>query len=615
MATLNGTEGNDSLSGTDSADSISGFGGNDFLAGGNGVDTVVGGSGNDTVYGDGGDDWLEGGTGNDSLSGGSGQDNIVFREFGVANADTIGSFDAGWDRIQLDVAAFANLGANGRFASGDARFYAAAGATGGHDADDRIIYNTSTGQLFYDADGNGPGGAQLIGTFQGAPNITATDINVFGTPTPSANVISGTSGNDSLVGTSGPDSISGFGGDDTISGLDGNDTLDGGDGNDNIVGGQGRDLLIGGAGNDTLDGIGKVTTGPGLEQEADTLSGGVGDDVYWVSVNDVIVADPGGVDTVQAVDASWTLGDGLENLILGESPEGGGAQNGTGNALDNLIDASGIEGPGSTLSGLGGNDTLVGSQKGGTLLGGDGNDLLRGVLGGAHSYVMDGGAGTDTLMGSGNGDIYVFDVQPGATNADSISAFVNADKIDLDERAMGALGASGAFSSGDPRFYAAAGASGGHDADDRVVYDTTSGNLWYDADGNGAGPAQLIETLPGAPATLSATDITVINGGASGSTINGTSGNDSLVGGPGNDAISGFGGNDTIDGGSGADSMAGGPGDDVYFVDNPSDVIVEQQNEGIDEVRTAVGYFLPAFVNNLTLLPDAGGINGIGNRS
>src|SRR3954465_4646903 len=128
MATLNGTEGNDSLSGTDAADSISGFGGNDFLSGGNGVDTVVGGSGNDTVYGDGGDDWLEGGTGNDSLSGGSGQDSIVFREFGAANADPIGSFDAGWDRIQLDVAAFANIGANGRFASGDARFYAAAGA-------------------------------------------------------------------------------------------------------------------------------------------------------------------------------------------------------------------------------------------------------------------------------------------------------------------------------------------------------------------------------------------------------------------------------------------------------------------------------------------------------
>src|SRR5438105_4673990 len=609
-----------SIDGTAGADLIQGFGGNDFLLGGAGADRVLGGAGNDTVGGNDGNDWVEGGAGNDTVSGGSGQDSFAFHEFGAANADVLNDFAGNWDNIQLDAAAFTQIGATGRFASGDVRFYAAPGATGGHDADDRVVYNTSTGQLFYDDDGSGPDATQLIATLSGAPTLSATDINVFGTatptptptPTPSGNVINGTAGNDSLVGTSGPDSISGFGGDDTIDGLAGNDTLDGGDGNDNIVGREGLDLLIGGAGNDTLDGIAK-TSGGGIEQEADTLPGGLGDDVYWVSVTDIIVADPGGVDTVHGVDTSWTLADGLDNLILGESPSGGGAQNGTGNALDNLIDASGIEGAGSILSGLGGNDTLIGSQKGGTLLGGDGNDVLRGILFNAHGYVMDGGAGNDTLTGSGEGDIYVFDVQPGATNADLITAFVNADKIDLDESAMGTLGAPGAFSSGDPRFYAAAGASGGHDADDRIVYDTTSGNLWYDADGNGAGSAQLIATLQGAPTTLSDTDITVINGGASGSTINGTSGNDSLVGGPGNDTINGFGGNDTIDGGRGADSMVGGPGDDVYFVDSPSDVIVEQQSEGIDEVRTTVGYNLPAFVNNLTLLASAGGANGIGN--
>src|SRR5207248_8503911 len=122
----------------------------------------------------------------------------------------------------------------------------------------------------------------------------------------------------------------------------------------------------------------------------------------------------------------------------------GGAQNGTGNALDNLIDASGIEGAGSILSGRGGNDTLVGSQKGGTLLGGDGNDVLRGVLGGAHSYVMDGGAGNDTLTGSGSGDTYVFDVQPGAANADLSTSVVTHDKIQPDASAMSALSTSGA---------------------------------------------------------------------------------------------------------------------------------------------------------------------------
>src|SRR5258708_922079 len=94
MATLNGTNGNDTIIGTTDADTINGLGGNDFLAGDSGDDSIVGGAGNDTLYGDGGNDWLEGGAGNDSMSGGGGHDNIVFREFAAATADTIGSFHA-----------------------------------------------------------------------------------------------------------------------------------------------------------------------------------------------------------------------------------------------------------------------------------------------------------------------------------------------------------------------------------------------------------------------------------------------------------------------------------------------------------------------------------------
>src|SRR3954467_4145453 len=637
MATLNGTEGNDSLSGTDSADSISGFGGNDFLAGGNGTDTVVGGSGNDTVYGDGGDDWLEGGAGNDSLSGGSGQDNIVFREFGAANADTIGSFDAGWDRIQLDVAAFANIGASGRFTSGDARFYAAAGATGGHDADDRIIYNTSTGQLFYDADGNGPGAAHLLASFQGSPNITATDINIFGTPTPTPpGTINGTSGNDSLVGTSGPDTINGLGGDDTIYGFEANDSLYGGAGNDYLVGSDGNDSIAGGDGNDIRDG------GAGT----DTLDGGLGNDFYRVKVGDTIVADPGGNDTVE-VDGSWTLAPQLEDLTI--KPATSGTFTGTGNALDNFIDAysyhasfvlygldgndliSGGEGPGNSLYGGGGNDHLWGGGGADSIDGGDGADTLSGdygndtltggpgndsVNGGAGNDTLDGGAGNDTLYGGQDaGDAFLFTAAPGSANADLIGSFqTGLDTIHLDATVMNGLGASGAFSAGDARFYAAAGAGGGHDAADRVVYDTSSGNLLYDADGNGAGAAQLIATLQGAP-TLASTDVVVDNGTPTPTptpgTIDGTSGDDTLVGTAGPDTINGLGGNDSIRGAAGADSMSGGDGNDTldgwnhfnstsidpavdtmdggagndtYYVDNGADVLAD--SGGIDTVNS-----------------------------
>jgi Ca2+-binding RTX toxin-like protein len=177
-----GTTGDDAantLNGTAGADLIQGFGGNDFLYGDSGADRLVGGAGNDQLWDDAGNDWLEGGAGNDSLNGGGGQDSIVFREFGAANADTVGGFASGWDNIQLDVAGFSAIGATGRFAAGDVRFYAAAGATGGHDADDRIVYNTSSGQLYYDADGAGGADAQLVATIQGATPVVAPDIWVI----------------------------------------------------------------------------------------------------------------------------------------------------------------------------------------------------------------------------------------------------------------------------------------------------------------------------------------------------------------------------------------------------------------------------------------------------
>jgi Ca2+-binding RTX toxin-like protein len=97
----------------------------------------------------------------------------------AANADSVTGFASGSDKVALDNADFTSIGGEGNFASGDARFWAAAGATGGHDATDRVVYNTSTGSLYYDADGSGAGAAQLIATFTGNPAIAATDVVVI----------------------------------------------------------------------------------------------------------------------------------------------------------------------------------------------------------------------------------------------------------------------------------------------------------------------------------------------------------------------------------------------------------------------------------------------------
>jgi hypothetical protein len=41
-----------------------------------------------------------------------------------------------------------------------------------------VVYDTSSGELYYDADGNGAGAAQLIATISGAPGLAASDISV-----------------------------------------------------------------------------------------------------------------------------------------------------------------------------------------------------------------------------------------------------------------------------------------------------------------------------------------------------------------------------------------------------------------------------------------------------
>lgn len=123
-------------------------------------------------------DVIIGGAGANTITGGAGADTFVFGSFGVTS-DSITDFTTASDRLAFDSSVFTAIGGLGAFGAGDARYVEGA-FTSGQDATDRIIFNTTTGNLYYDADGSGGGAAVLIVTLTpAAATLAATDITVF----------------------------------------------------------------------------------------------------------------------------------------------------------------------------------------------------------------------------------------------------------------------------------------------------------------------------------------------------------------------------------------------------------------------------------------------------
>jgi Ca2+-binding RTX toxin-like protein len=170
---LHGGGGDDTIFGGSGNDTIFGGSGSDQLRGGRGADQLDGGSGRDTVRGGSGDDLVDGGRGRDELTGGSGWDSFVFdTSLGSRNVDTITDFNAEQDNILLSQWVFSNIWAGDLQ---EEQFHAAVGANEGQDGDDRIIYDTASGSLYYDADGSGSGDAVRFAIVSGAPSLTAED--------------------------------------------------------------------------------------------------------------------------------------------------------------------------------------------------------------------------------------------------------------------------------------------------------------------------------------------------------------------------------------------------------------------------------------------------------
>jgi Ca2+-binding RTX toxin-like protein len=164
LINLTGNTSNNTITGNDAANVLKGVAGNDTITGGAGNDTLVGGAGNDT------------------LTGGADTDYFLFdTAMNISsNLDTITDFLSGIDKLQFSKKIFKGLGTKVGNLTAD-QFWSGGDVTTAHNATDRIIYNSTTGALYYDADGSGTASSAVQVALIGVdthPSLLATDLFV-----------------------------------------------------------------------------------------------------------------------------------------------------------------------------------------------------------------------------------------------------------------------------------------------------------------------------------------------------------------------------------------------------------------------------------------------------
>ncbi|TLD45002.1 MAG: Calcium-dependent protease [Accumulibacter sp.] len=548
--------GNFSGTGNAAANVMVGGAGNDSLTGGLGADVLRGGSGDDTYWVDSlGDSVVE--------AAGEGFDKVI-----SSLSWTLG---ANVEQLSLSgTAAISGTGndrANTIWGNNNSAANTLAGGLGND------IYGVGTNDLMIELPGQGLDEAYTYGdyTLEAGVSVEYVYLNVTAGKTITgnelANYIRGNIGNDTLNGQGGNDILDGGLGADVLSGGAGDDSYTVDNAGDSAVeqGGEGNDIVYSsvswtlGANLERLSLTGSAAIiGTGNElantlygdanSAANTLTGGFGNDLYYVGFGDVVVELVGqGTDRVYS-SVSWTLGANIEQLSLSGTAPISGAGNdltntiwGNNNSAANTL-AGGL---GNDIYGVGTNDmivelpgqgideaycygdytlatgvsveylylnvttgqTLTGNELANNLRGNNGNDTLIGlegndtVSGGLGADLLDGGQGNDTLAGGlgndtlsgGNGeDIFRFDTALDATvNLDAVIGFSSVDdSFQLENGIFTSLTQTGTLAAGSLVIGTAA-----LDANDYLIYDNTTGALFYDPDGNGAGGAVQFAVL------------------------------------------------------------------------------------------------------------------------
>jgi Ca2+-binding RTX toxin-like protein len=259
---LSGGIGNDELQGGLGDDVLIGEAGDDLLFGEDGNDTLNGGAGVDILSGEAGDDTLISGSGNDYLDGGLGNDtyqfNLGFDYDLVDDAGGINSIVFGSGILQTDLVTTHTVTSEGMlyiglsYSNSDAVYF----QPGQIDSIEVVTFEDET-----TLPENSPHEINdLLTQVEGVHVIGASD----------GGTIEGSESADMLIGHEGVDLISGNGGNDWLNSGSGDDIVSAGEGNDVLLGGDGFDKLHGDEGDDYFDG------GRGVSW----LYGGRGSDTY-----------------------------------------------------------------------------------------------------------------------------------------------------------------------------------------------------------------------------------------------------------------------------------------------------------------------------------------------
>ncbi|MDZ4692029.1 calcium-binding protein, partial [Terricaulis sp.] len=442
---------------------IQGGSADDILYGGGGNDVLIGNGGNDLLDGGASENYLSGGDGNDFLNGGSGtmlggDGNDTMTVYLLSNLQTF-TIDGGAGVDSLNFTAVDPSGVTVRLGQNNPTFAGVENVTftAGPGGDTLYITNpgsdptSPTGIFTFNAnDGND----RLIVDLSSASAALFIYQSNLSLGSQLTLYYSGVETFELYAG-SGADNLAGGANRDIFHGGGGNDTMDGGEGDDDLYGGIGADTLRGGTGTNTLSG--------GDDNDIiystsfDVIDGGAGDDLLYINhdyYQNNITFDSGGeavsadgtiIRNVERFDISTGYGDDVLTII--------GPLTGENRwhafedwvlypldpwdpfspivfepavEYDRLVIDFSTWATGETvyfnsyyfigdgwelttigvdqfwLTGTSGDDYMwSGGRQGSRLIGGDGNDSLRGYYG---ANYLDGGNGNDTIIGGEGAD-------------------------------------------------------------------------------------------------------------------------------------------------------------------------------------------------------------------